>query len=90
MTNAYLALCRIIPQLHSPAAEYDSRVAAVIASDDDLAEYVNRLESLLDDEDDDDDVDESAGDDTPTEVTLDPGALVAEVEQFLRDRGDAD
>ncbi len=75
--------------LASAAAEYDARVAAVIASDDDLAEYVSRLESLLDDDDDDDEDDDTV-DETPTEVALDPGALVAEVEQFLRDRGDGD
>ena len=32
------------------AGEYDARVAALIAEDDDLVEYVTRLESLIDDE----------------------------------------
>jgi hypothetical protein len=36
------------------AAEYDARVAALIADDEDLVEYVSRLESLVDDEDDED------------------------------------
>jgi hypothetical protein len=71
----------------SGAAEYDARVAALIADDDDLVEYVSRLESLVDDEDDDE---ESTGEiETPAALddsNLDPDELVAEVEQFLRDR----
>jgi hypothetical protein len=67
----------------SGAAEYDARVAALIADDDVLVEYVNRLESLVDD-------DESTGeievDDTIDPASVDPDELVAEVEQFLRDR----
>ena len=69
----------------SGAAEYDARVAALIADDDDLVEYVSRLESLVDDE-----ADEPTGDievaDSIDPATLDPDELVAEVEQFLRDR----
>lgn len=71
----------------SGAAEYDARVAALIADDEDLVEYVGRLESMIDDEDDDDD--EATGEiDAPAldASTLDPDELVAEVEQFLRDR----
>ena len=69
------------------AAEYDARVAALIADDEDLVEYVSRLESLVDDELDDDD-DEIDDDDRPTplDAEVDPDELVAEVEQFLRDR----
>lgn len=71
----------------SAAAEYDARVAALIADDDDLVEYVSRLESLVDEEA------ASEDEDTPDENPIDPAAvdpdeLVAEVEQFLRDRGD--
>jgi hypothetical protein len=65
------------------AAEYDARVAALVAEDDDLVAYVARLESLLDDEVIEDDDDRDA---TPTDVGLDPDELVAEVERFLRDR----
>ena len=62
------------------AAEYDARVAALIGDDDDMVEYLARLEQLTDDSDDADDDDMTA--DTP----VDPDALVEEVEQFLRDR----
>jgi proteasome assembly chaperone (PAC2) family protein len=61
--------------LASSAAEYDARVAALIAQDEDLMDYVARLETLLDDDGEDG---ENGG--------LDPGDLVAEVEQYLRDR----
>ena len=74
--------------LDAAAAEYDARVAALIADDEDLTDYVSRLETLIDDEADDED--DTAETDVPAvEVTLDPGELVAEVERFLRDR-DAD
>ena len=52
----------------------------MIGDDDDMIEYLSRLEQLSDDESDDDD------DDFTVESTLDPDALVEEVEQFLRDR----
>ena len=69
----------------SGAAEYDARVAALIADDDDLVEYVNRLESLVDDEDEEP-TGEIEVDDGIDPANLDPDELVAEVEQFLRDR----
>jgi proteasome assembly chaperone (PAC2) family protein len=69
--------------LADAAAEYDARVAALIAQDDDLVDYVARLETLVDSEafgtGGDDDVEEGA-------ENVDPGDLVAEVERFLRDR----
>ena len=72
--------------LAGAAAEYDARVAALIADDEDLVEYVTRLESLVDDELD---ADEEPLDETPAAAPLDaeadPGELVAEVERFLRD-----
>jgi proteasome assembly chaperone (PAC2) family protein len=61
--------------LAGSAAEYDARVAALIAQDEDLMDYVARLETMLDD----DDADGGDG-------GLDPGDLVAEVEKYLRDR----
>jgi proteasome assembly chaperone (PAC2) family protein len=70
----------------SSAAEYDARVAALIADDEDLVEYVSRLESLVDDEDDD------TGEVDPPEPIaeheVDPDQLVAEVERFLRENDD--
>jgi len=62
------------------AAEYDARVAALIGDDEEMAEYLTRLEQLSDAADDDD------LDDTPDEAPVDPDALVEEVEQFLRDQ----
>jgi proteasome assembly chaperone (PAC2) family protein len=75
-----------LSSLRSGAAEYDARVAALIADDEDIIEYVSRLESLVD-ESDDLGLDEVETQDRPPEPDeLDPGTLVAEVERFLRDR----
>jgi len=80
-------------------AEYEARVAALVADNDDLASYVSRLETLMADDLDDDDGhgDVIGGDDdtaTPGERPLtlgaeevDPQTFVAEVEQFLRESG---
>jgi proteasome assembly chaperone (PAC2) family protein len=71
-----------IAQLASDAATYDAKVAAMIGDDDDMIEYLSRLERLIDDEAND-------TNDLSSAAPLDPDALVEEVEQFLRDR-DAD
>ncbi|HSP28492.1 MAG TPA: PAC2 family protein [Ilumatobacteraceae bacterium] len=65
--------------LAGDAAAYDAQVAAMIGDDDDMIEYLRRLEQLTDDEADEHDHLSSDG-------PLDPDALVEEVEQFLRDR----
>jgi hypothetical protein len=72
----------------SGAAEYDARVAALIADDDDLVEYVSRLESLVDDEDlgEGEVTGEIDAPEPIAEGDVDPDELVAEVERFLRDR----
>ncbi len=76
-------------RLAPAAAEYDARVASLIGDDDDMVEYLHRLEQIADDgasvdySDDDDQLD--APDLTEA---LDPDALVEEVERFLRDRTD--
>jgi hypothetical protein len=89
--------------LADQSVEYDARVASLVADDDDLSTYVSRLESLLDepdldptDIDDGDDldaaVDEQFGFVEPPDPTFDvsdPGELVQEVEQFLRDRDES-
>jgi hypothetical protein len=76
-------------------ADYEARVAALVAEDDDLASYVTRLESMMGDGDDDED-DEMDTDptDDPAEVDrfesdddVDPEQFLAEVERFLRDAG---
>ncbi|CAN5790381.1 filament polymerization regulator ParJ [soil metagenome] len=81
--------------LSMAAGEYDVRIAALIADDQELVDYVARLESMVDDDespffvaggDDDDTATATADDDAPP---LDAGGadeLVAEVERFLRDR----
>jgi proteasome assembly chaperone (PAC2) family protein len=74
--------------LADQAVEYDARVAALVADDDDLAGYVARLESMSDEPgiDFDDDLDETDdGGDAGFDVS-DPSELVEEVEQFLRER----
>lgn len=83
-----------IDGLAEGAEEYDRRVAALIAADDDLLAYVSRLESMADSddpfgfEDDGDDAedDEAGADDIGEMETADPDELVAEVERFLRDQ----
>jgi proteasome assembly chaperone (PAC2) family protein len=82
-----------VVRLAAQVADYDAKVAALIADDDDLVTYVGRLEEMVDtmndggiveydafDDDDDDD-----DDDEPLEVG-DPGELADEVERFLRDQ----
>ncbi|MGI9644373.1 MAG: PAC2 family protein [Ilumatobacteraceae bacterium] len=69
-----------LASLASGAAEYDARVAALIGDDDELVEYLSRLEQVTDEADEDD----RPADPTP----VDPDVLVEEVEQFLRDRND--
>ncbi len=61
-------------RLAAEANDYDAKVAALIADDDDLVTYVGRLEELVDEDDE--------------ELVLDddPEQLAAEVERFLRDR----
>ena len=63
-------------------AEYDAKVAAMIADDDDLVTYVSRLEDLIDEMDDDDDDDDLEAE--LVEMDDDPERLADEVEQFLR------
>jgi proteasome assembly chaperone (PAC2) family protein len=68
-----------LSQLAGGAAAYDAQVSALIGDDDDMIEYLSRLEQLTDEGDDD-------HDDLSSQGPLDPDALVEEVEQFLRDR----
>ena len=78
-------------RLAGQVADYDARVAALIAEDDDLVTYVGRLEEMVDemgDEDDDAfDHDDDDDDDIGTLDGGDPEALADEVERFLRDHG---
>ena len=68
-----------LASLASGAAEYDARVAALIGDDDDMVEYLARLEEIADDDN---------NDDLSSTEAVDPDALMNEVEQFLRDQDD--
>ncbi len=68
-----------LTRLASAAAEYDARVAAMIGDDDDMVEYVARLEQMVDEAD-------APGDDLGTADPIDPDELMNEVENFLRDQ----
>lgn len=76
-------------RLAAQVADYDAKVAALIADDDDLVTYVGRLEEMVDEMSDDDD--DSFDDDDDDEIGAlhdsDPEALADEVERFLRDHG---
>jgi proteasome assembly chaperone (PAC2) family protein len=70
-----------LSRLASGAAEYDARVAALIGDDDDMVEYLNRLEQMTDEQ--------NAPDDSLISADpVDPEQLMDEVEQFLRDNTD--
>ena len=78
------------------AQDYDSRVTSFVEDDSELTGYVARLESMadageLDEDDDEEDDDDTVGgelaEDTAAQVDSDD--LMAEVERFLRDQGDA-
>lgn len=68
-----------LSRLASGAAEYEARVAALIGEDDDMAEYLNRLEQMADEQ-------ASPADDLTSADPVDPEQLMDEVEQFLRDQ----
>jgi proteasome assembly chaperone (PAC2) family protein len=67
--------------LDAAVAEYETEVAELVASDDDLAGYVSRLETYSDDEDDEDDATDVVAEDSTVE------RFVEDVERFLRDQG---
>ncbi|MFK8025252.1 MAG: PAC2 family protein [Ilumatobacter sp.] len=68
-----------ISRLASKAAEYDAQVSALIGDDDDMAEYLSRLEQMSDENDD-------TADDLGNARPIDSDELMNEVEQFLRDQ----
>lgn len=68
-----------LSRLASGAAEYEARVAALIGEDDDMAEYLSRLEQMADEQ-------ASPADDLTSADPVDPEQLMDEVEQFLRDQ----
>ena len=80
-------------RLVAEAGEYDARVSAFVGDDDDLIGYVSRLESLADsgelDDDDDDEAEKVVASEVTDENRLDSDELMAEVERFLRDQGNA-
>jgi len=78
-----------VVRLAAQVADYDAKVAALIAEDDDLVIYVGRLEEMVDEmsDDDDDSFDDDDDDDETSLDDSDPAQLADEVERFLRDHG---
>jgi proteasome assembly chaperone (PAC2) family protein len=68
--------------LDAAVAEYETEVAELVASDDDLAGYVSRLETYADDEEEDE---EEPADPAAEDATVE--RFVEDVERFLRDQG---
>ena len=69
--------------------EYEERVNQLIEEDEDLAEYVERIDSIGDDDLDDPQLPLDFGEDEFDEGDADPedaSSLVDEVEQFLREQ----
>jgi len=77
-----------VVRLASQVADYDAKVAALIAEDDDLVTYVGRLEEMVDEmSEDDESFDDDDDDDVSSLDDSDPAQLADEVERFLRDHG---
>lgn len=68
-----------VSRLAAVAAEYDAQISGLIGDDDDMAEYVARLEQLSDEI-------VATDDDLTSARPIDPDELMNEVEQFLRDQ----
>lgn len=64
--------------------DYEAQVGGLIADDDDLRTYVARLEAMADE------MDHDVDDARPPLDDTDPAALTAEIEQYLRERGQSD
>ena len=76
--------------LHNFVVAYDSKVNELIEDDDDLREYVERLDSMGDDifdQEDSPQLEFEFGNDTTEDSENNAHLLVDEVEQFLRDQG---
>ncbi|MEO6569917.1 MAG: PAC2 family protein [Ilumatobacteraceae bacterium] len=67
-------------------ADYDAKVDALIADDDDLVTYVSRLEDMVDEMRGDGDGEDVVGVGTDDLDAGDPERLADEVEQFLRNQ----
>ena len=83
-------LCQVL-DVHVPctdleiaAAAYERQVTELVAEDESTAEYVEQLEVNFDNGDNGDGFDESSR--SEEEVPEDPGLLVTEVEDFLRNQ----
>jgi predicted ATP-grasp superfamily ATP-dependent carboligase len=76
--------------LHNYVVAYDSKVNELIEDDDDLREYVERLDSMGDDVFDQEDspqLEFEFGNEDDEDLENNSHLLVDEVEQFLRDQG---
>jgi proteasome assembly chaperone (PAC2) family protein len=72
--------------LESAVPQYEDEVSELVASDDDLAGYVHRLETFTDDDDDEDEDEDQESVETVTEDAA-AERFVEDVERFLRDQG---
>ncbi len=68
-----------LSRLAGEAIEYDQKVAALIGDDDDMVEYLARLEQMNDET-------EATDGDLTSAPPIDPDELMTEVEQYLRDQ----
>ena len=75
-----------VPRTDLPgqSRDYEAQVGGLIADDDDLRTYVARLEAMADE------MDYDTEDAPPRLDDTDPAALTAEIEQYLRERGQSD
>jgi hypothetical protein len=76
--------------LHNFVVAYDNKVNELIEDDDDLREYVERLDSMGDDifdQEDSPQLEFEFGSDDGEDTENNAHLLVDEVEQFLRDQG---
>ncbi|MEP1125303.1 MAG: PAC2 family protein [Ilumatobacter sp.] len=68
-----------LSRLAGEAIDYDQKVASLIGDDDDMVEYLARLEQINDET-------EATEGDLTSAAPIDPDELMTEVEQFLRDQ----
>ncbi|MEM1332689.1 MAG: PAC2 family protein [Actinomycetota bacterium] len=80
-TCAMLGSPAPLHRLAVDAAAYDEQVTSMIGDDEDMLDYLDRIESIADEQ-------ESTVDDLANATPVDGDELLAEVEQFLRDSDD--
>jgi hypothetical protein len=88
-TTALLASPLTTTDLEIAAASYERQISEVVEADEDVRDYVQRLERDEDDGDDDPDFGDHDGHGPIDEASLPTGdALAAELERYLREQRD--